>query len=358
MKEQLTLVIDPRFGGGTSSAVAREIDALALSFQLSVAAISSKHFKGRDIHKAIDAACERTGTPIEWDPKIISSTLVAVHNPSFLKFNETFATQIRCDRLFVVCHENFLRPGGEEGFDVGHCLKLLEDATLSRRKFLMPVSEWNRTCAKTWLMANPVNWTLSRFNWSNICDFVFLPATTAPRDRRGRHSRAGAEKFPRLDVLKQMFPASAQAIRILGAESLIDQETPPCWDLIPFGGEDVDAFLQTIDFFIYFTNPLWQESFGRVIAEAIAAGKVVISNAETAATFGDGVVAALPDNVDAIVARMIADPTQYSAQVARGQKALERFSADAFRAQINALMTDTKAKHPGKSETEVIYDIL
>ncbi|MGO4908182.1 hypothetical protein ACEN2J_07590 [Pseudorhodobacter sp. W20_MBD10_FR17] len=178
-----------------------------------------------------------------------------------------------------------------------------------------------------------------------------LPAFT---QREG----AGAEKFPRLDVLKQMFPASAEAVRILGADSLIGEETPQCWDLVPFGGEPVDDFLQTIDFFVYFTSPLWQESFGRVIAEAIAAGKVVISNPETAATFGDGVVAAHPDMVDAIVARMIADPTQYHAQVARGQKALEQLSADAFRTQIHALMLDTKARPTATSDIEAMYDIL
>ena len=36
---------------------------------------------------------------------------------------------------------------------------------------------------------------------------------------------------------------------------------------------DVDAFLASIDFFVYFTHPFLQESFGRVIGEAIAAGK-------------------------------------------------------------------------------------
>jgi hypothetical protein len=33
-------------------------------------------------------------------------------------------------------------------------------------------------------------------DWINICDFPFAPPTPAPRDRRGRHSRPGFEKFP------------------------------------------------------------------------------------------------------------------------------------------------------------------
>lgn len=358
MLEKLTLVIDPRFGGGTSSAVAREIDVLAPHYQLSIAAISSKHFKGNQVHKAIEAACERTGTPLEWDPAVITSALVALHNPSFLKFDARLATKIRCDRLFVVCHENFLRPSGQEGFDVGHCLDLIADATLCRSKILMPVSEWNRTCAQNWMAANPTTWKLSTFNWANICDFDFLSPTATPRDRRGRHSRPGPEKFPRLDILKQMFSSDAECVRILGADSLIGQDVPAEWDLIPFGGETVDAFLQSIDFFVYFINPMLQESFGRVIAEAIAAGKVVITSPETAANFGDGVISARPEMVDGIIADLIADPARYQDHVARAQNGLLRFGAEAFRTQIAALIRATAPKPAITPDKEAIYDFL
>ena len=61
-------------------------------------------------------------------------------------------------------------------------------------------------------------------------------------------------------------------------------------------------FLSGIDFFVYFTNPNWRESFGRVIAEAIAAGKLVITDPGTAATFGDAVVASDGADVDGIIA--------------------------------------------------------
>ena len=57
-----------------------------------------------------------------------------------------------------------------------------------------------------------------------------------------------------------------------------------------FGAMPVPDFLASIDFFVYFTHPLLREGFGRAIAEAIAAGKLVITDEETAEPFGPGVV--------------------------------------------------------------------
>lgn len=354
----LTLVIDPRFSGGTSSAVAREINALACDYRLSVVAISSQHFKGKAVHHAIEDACEQTGTQLRWDPPFISSDLVALHNPSFLKFDTSLTSRIHCDRLFVVCHENFLRPGGAEGFDVGHCLSLISVASLCRQKYLMPVSGWNRQGVEAWSMSNPSNWKIGPSNWFNICDFDMAPATSRPRDRRGRHSRAGPEKFPGYAALSQMFSDQAESVRIMGADSLMSDDRPARWELLPFGAEPVDHFLQTLDFFIYFTNPMWQESFGRVIAEAIAAGKVVIASPETALSFGNGVIAAEPAEVDHIVARLIENPAAYADQVQRGQEVLRGFGVDAFRSQLETLVTSTQRANATGTQLERMYDFL
>ena len=72
----------------------------------------------------------------------------------------------------------------------------------------------------------------------------------------------------------------------------------------------VPDFLASIDFFVYFTHPLLRESFGRAIAEAIAAGKLVITDPETAGPFGPGVVTdtGTGDGID----RIIAEPRRRS----------------------------------------------
>ncbi len=138
----------------------------------------------------------------------------------------------------------------------------------------------------------------------------------------------------------------------------MDDVVPQHWELMPFGSEDVDDFLQTIDFFVYYTHPFWQESFGRVIAEALAAGKVVIAAGPTGATFADGVIAATPEEVDGVVAALIAAPNDYRAQVARGQAALSAFGVTAFQDRFIELLTLTEKKPATKTRMETLYDLL
>ena len=78
--------------------------------------------------------------------------------------------------------------------------------------------------------------------------------------------------------------------------------------MLRFGEANVADFLAGIDFFVYFTHPNWRESFGRAIAEAISAGKLVITDPGTAAMFGDAVVASDGGDVDEIVQGFVAEP--------------------------------------------------
>ncbi len=67
-----------------------------------------------------------------------------------------------------------------------------------------------------------------------------------------------------------------------------------------------------------------------MLAEAIGAGKLVISDPDTAATFGGGVISALPEEVDDIIRRYIERPGDYVAHVQKAQSNLGAFSPDSF----------------------------
>ena len=355
---RVTLVVDPRFSGGTSTAVASEIEVLAEISRLRIVAISSGMFSGQVAHQSIVAACRKAGLEILWDPIMISDEIVVLHNPSFLKFDESLRARIVADRLFVVCHENFLRPTGGEGFAVGHCLGVIHEAALCRQKILAPISAWNRATVTDWIdrAGGLSGWRVSPTDWTNICAFDMRPPTDAPRDRRGRHSRPGFEKFPDMDTMEMLYPPQCEAVRILGADIFLGETVPAGWDLIPFLGEAVDAFLSTIDFFVYFTNPTWRESFGRAICEAIAAGKVVITDPGTASTFGQGVIGATPADVDAIVAEHIARPDLYARRVHQAQSDLQRFSAEVFGQSFLSLLDRTARPHgPTQPRAEDFY---
>jgi hypothetical protein len=344
-RHRLCLVIDPRFSGGTSMAVAAEIRTLAGCYDLSVVALETRMFRGRSVHPAIEAALEETGLFLQWDPPVARADTIVFHNPSCLRYDHAIAMRMSCARLFVVTHENFLRPGGSEGFDVAVCLGMIAAATIGGRRLLAPVSRYNRGTVTAWLAGRERDWEVADSDWFSILDLPRLPPTNRPRDRRGRHSRPGLEKFPPLATMLAHFPNHTECNVILGGDVLLLEagSIPPHWDVRKFEASAVSKFLSEIDFFVYFTNPRWRESFGRAVAEAIAAGKLVITDRGTAESFGSAVIASDGDDVDGIVASFVEDPTAYAAFVRAAQETLERHRPEAFVRQVAAQIARTEA---------------
>ncbi|MFO1210135.1 MAG: hypothetical protein U1E40_13080 [Amaricoccus sp.] len=336
----MALLVDPRFPGGTGAAVAAEIRALAPRLDLKVHAISSALFRDRPPNPAIVGALEEIGQRLLPEPPVVHADVIVLHNPTCLRFDSRLRPRLSAPRTIVVTHENFVRPDGSEGFDVAHCLGLVAEQTAGE-KILAPVSEGNRASVAAWLARRPGSaWRLAADDWPNICDLPFLSPTSSPRDRRGRHSRPGIEKFPPLAAMRVQFPPHAERCAILGADNLIPEreDLPPHWQLLPFGSVRVADFLAGIDFFVYFTHPLLRESYGRAIAEAIAAGKLVITDPGTAEAFGPGVVADEGGGVDGIVAAHIADPGRYAAAVLRAQADLARHRPELVADRLLALI--------------------
>jgi hypothetical protein len=305
---------------------------------------------GRHVNPRLAAALDQCGIEPVWNPPVISAATVVFHNPSSLKFDSAFASRLNCQRLVTVAHENFLRPDGTPAFDVEKALKLLADRSVCTERLIAPVSALNRETVRDWLAQHAdCGWDLAPIDWFNICDFETVAPTSSPRDRRGRVSRPGFDKFPDMSAMLSHFPPHAERCAILGADSFLlpGASPPPHWDLHPFGSRDVADFLATIDFFIYFTHPALRESFGRVLAEAVAAGKVVITDPETARTFGRAVVASDGTDVDRIVAEFVAAPDRYVRFVTAAQDSLAAFSAEAFRHSIGAFLRNLD--RPGKA---------
>ena len=331
----LAYIVDPRFQGGTSAAVAAELEVAARLARVRFHAIESRMFAGRTPAPVLAERLMALGLAADWDNPVIGGDVAILHNPSFLRFQNRLERRILCRDLVVVTHENLLRPGGAQGFDAAACLHQIAEATLCARRWLAPVSAANRRTVEDWAATHPegANWRLLPWDWFNIFDLPADPAPrqTAPADRRGRLSRPGAEKFPGLAELDLCFPEHAQANVILGADRLLAMGLDrPHWRMLPFGSLPVAEFFEEIDFLVYFTAPGWRESFGRVLAEAMGAGKVVLTDAATAAPFGNGAIACTPAEVDAIIARLTGRPDLYDAQVARGRAAVAAFSGAAF----------------------------
>lgn len=338
----IAYVIEPRFSGGTSAAIAAELSIVAPIGQVTVHCRTSAMFGSvQRIAPVLVEALDRSGLRPVWDAPEIRADLVIVHNPAFLKLQRDFGARIIARHLIVVAHENFLRPGGIEGFDVGSCLNAIDRASLALRKSIAPISPHNRATVTGWLTehAGYSNWDQLGTDWINVCDMPRTVPNDRPRDRRGRHSRPQMEKFPPLADLDACFSEQAEANIILGADTLIGMEVVrPHWTMLPFRSIEVSDYFEMMDFLVYFTAPTWRESFGRVIAESFAAGKVVLTDPETATTFGAGVVPCRPAEVDSIVARFVAEPELYVSQSLAGQKILDQYSVSVFRDRFCAVL--------------------
>lgn len=292
------------------------------------------------INPSLDAIVKSHGLEIIWDPAVVSSEVIVLHNPSFLKFETELKTRFVSDTFVAVSHENFHAPDGSPVFDATACFELLNNALLTRRKIIAPVSKYNRATAENWCKDAESDWEIASHNWFNICEFDLADPTQTPKDRRGRHSRPGFEKFPDMDTMEILFPKSCEAVSILGANTLKDANPPSHWSLFDFREISVQQLLARLDFFVYFTNPRWRESFGRVLAEAIAAGKLVIADKETAANIGKGIVGTTPDRVDALIAGYVANPQSYQKAVRQAQNTISSFSAEAFRQNVDNILGD------------------
>jgi hypothetical protein len=342
-RQTISYFIDPRFSGGTSTSFAAELGVADDLGRVTVSAVSGGLFKGNAVSPVVEAAMDDLGLGIVWDPPSVSGDLVVIHNPVFLSTCATLPVQITARDLVVVAHENFLRPGGCEGFDVTGTMNRIDRGSLAQRKWIAPVSPYNRRMAGDWLASGPQasRWRLLPSDWTNIVTGPMLPALGNPRDRRGRMSRPGPEKFPETAVLDVLFPAHADANVILGADALLQTDDHRRhWTLLPFGSVPVSEFFGMIDFLVHFCAPTWRESFGLAIAEAIVAGKVVITDAGTAEVFGGAVVAAEPGDVDRVIRAFVEAPSEYADQVRRAQTAMAAWSADVLRDCMSAVLSD------------------
>jgi hypothetical protein len=343
---RVALLIDLRSPGGTASAAAAEIRALAPHVRLSVFGLTIAMLRDRPVDPAIAQALAEVGLDFAAEPPVVHADTIVVHNPACLKHESRLGSRLSAARVVVVTHEDFLRPGGIESFDVGRCLDLIAEADAGGDRLLAPVSSSNRANVAAWLDQHADRgWRLVPDDWPNICDQPFVEPTPTPRDRRGRHSRPGFERFPPLSALHAQFPAHAERCAILGADALVlDRENlPPHWVLLPFGTMKIPNFLASIDFFIYFTNPLYRESFGWAIADAIAAGKLVITDPLTAGNFGPGVIGDDGEGIDRIIEAHIAEPNRYATAVRRAQADLATHRPKEAVSRLLALLEPKRA---------------
>jgi len=124
-------------------------------------------------------------------------------------------------------------------------------------------------------MAGFVDW--------GLYDFNLFRSAPRPQDSDafvvGRLSRDKDYKHHPQDVrLYRHLVARGIHVRLMGATVLRERlGGSPAIELLPAGAVPAPSFLQSLDAFVYRTDPIWREASGRVVVEAMACALPVIA---------------------------------------------------------------------------------
>jgi hypothetical protein len=284
-------------------------------------------FSGLDYNARLLERIDEFGLNVVEDFSTISSSLVVIHNPSLFRFESSLRFRIVADTVILVMHENPVNAVGQFQYDVAGVIGMIRKASFCNDFVLAPVSPINRG-----LMEQAIaGYRIAARDWFNIIDVDCVEPKPPQADRRGRHSRPGPEKWPGEETMLKCFPSHSEN-HILGAD-WVRKAYPKLAaqaNLYDFGAVPVELFLNKLDFFVYYHAPAWRESFGRVLAEAIAAGKVVICERYLAETFGEACVAIDVDEIDDTVNEFLDRPISYVDHVTAAQNYIGKFARSKF----------------------------
>ncbi len=336
----VTYIFNARISDISAKIIARELSAIAGTCRPNIIAFDGQSPNANPLSTALEDTLLQLGLQVQREQTAISAETVILHTPLTLANDGFSDLNIVTRNLIVVADECFFRPGGVPAFDVDDCLSRIDHNTLALRKTVAPVSPACRASVKKWLARgnNSKIWSISPDDWLPICDFELQKPGKSPRDRRARRSPPDLQYFPNDADLALMFPSHAEKNTIVGAQHFGPHNpAKPFWNLsMPDNANDAPYF-GTFDFMVYFTSPNWCECFSYEVMRTIAAGKLVISDAETAIDYNGAIFPATPGKVDGIIAGYIADPESYTKQIIRAQQTLQHFTPERFRSMfVNA----------------------
>jgi hypothetical protein len=316
---------DFRLTGGTSSAIAAEIQAYA-SAGLSIALLplfASFFPQEQPIHKGIGQLISELALPIlapGGGPH--RCALLLLHNPIVLQHAPLEGFNVQANHRVVIAHHVPISPSRRLNYNPWAIEASLQRA-FGGPAIWAPTSPVCRECFRQLRFDLPV---LAR-DWHNVIRVEeWGTPREGPRFDRisiGRHSRPDRDKWPdnREEFLAAYPDDKDIDVHFLGVQSFIEQmvgSPPPNWHLYPFGEISPRAFLGMIDFFVYFHHPETIEAFGRAAIEAAAAGCVLVLPEYLRPTLGPGAVYCEPADVRKVLRHLHGDRPAFGRQSSAG----------------------------------------
>lgn len=342
MEFDVVLVGDPRFTGGTSTAMASEAKALsAAGYAVGFLPVESSLLRSlRPTHSEIQSLIASGALRLVPPRERVTARLCILHHPQLFETYPFLPLNLVAEQVLLVVHHPPLDSSGTPAYDAGAINRVVTD--LFGPTSWAPVGPKVRAAFAG--LPDPPH--LTPDDWLNVLD----PAALAlARDGFigalpviGRHSRPDPRKWP---ATREAFLAAYPddpgiRVRLLGYGPDLDAVVgprPANWEVLPFNALPVRRFLGSIDFFVYFHGPHWIEAFGYSVIEAMASGAVAILPPDFAPLFGEGAICCTEDEVAGHVRALHQDASAYRRQSEAGRALVrERFGPDRAVARVAA----------------------
>jgi hypothetical protein len=332
----ILIIGDFRFPGGTSAAIAHELRALrSTNHSVGLYHVNSAYLSAKRIawHQDIVAEVNRGGLHVLPEDAAAEAHVIFVHSPWILP--EISRTYLRASVRILVAHHPPLDARGRLYYDP-RAIERQADRAFGGGFVWAPISP---VCRDAFDAAG-VSFPRLRMDWTNV---IFVDDWGAARPRLigdkpiiGRHSQPRAAKWPATrEALFQVYPNGGEfQVHLMGLArdtKAIIGECPSNWWTFEPNEISVRQFLSTIDFFVYFHHPDWLEAYGRTVAEAAAAGCVVILPPYLRKTFGDAGLYCEPVEALELVRSVAADRERFAELSARGRAIIDhRFGITSY----------------------------
>ena len=334
---------DPRFPGGTSSALRAELKA-ANRFGVASALLPFVGMRGKLVggfEQRTARLIDDLGVPWLTGDQAGTCDVLFAHHPQVFEHMPAAAVRLRPKHVVCVAHhppfDGFWTP--QYDFEVvERNLERLFGAPV----LFAPVGPKVRSQFEALVGARP---TLLRRDLVDMID----PREWGERGRAapcrtailGRHSRPDPLKWPdsREKLLAAYPDAKHLQVRVLGGvPPEIASWLGSNWALLPFADKGVSEFLGRLDFYVYFHSRQWVEAFGIGIAEAMACGLVAILDPTYETLFAEGAVYSDIENTAEVIDRFMSSPESFTQQSVTAKKiAKEKFSIDTYPARMSEL---------------------
>lgn len=345
------VLTDPRFSGGTSAAVAADVRAMSdAGLSIGLALIESVgFFQNADTE---NAAILRLGDlpgvtliNLETAPEVLCD-IAFFHHPSVFENPVQRAFRIQASRSILVAHQPLFLGDNALAFDpfrVQHNIR----KQFSQSLLWAPVSG---ICRQQFRAYAPLL-RLTRHDWPNAFDVSdWVPQREKLQSQRltiGRHGRAHPDKWPvtGAEIALSLPSGPHSNVSVMGADRAFLQAKGvdiSDWTVLDFNAQPVAEYLDTLDVFSYHHAPLWVESFGRTIAEAMLMGVRCVLSPTLKPTFGPHALYGAPSDVAAILDHIRANlETERAAALTAREHCLNAYSTHSIVKRFEDLKSDT-----------------